>query len=86
MMKLLLQQQGTTEYGLWYPKDDDFTLCAYTYADWARDIDDWKRTSGGAFFLGMKLISCINKKQSCTSLSIVEAGYVVDATNCTQIL
>ncbi|GLJ52754.1 hypothetical protein SUGI_1123420 [Cryptomeria japonica] len=32
------------------------------------------------------LISWINKKQSCTSLSTVEVEYVVAATNCTQVL
>lgn len=78
--------QGTFEYGLWYPKDDDFTFCAYIDIDWVGHVDDWKTTSGGAFFLGKKLVSWINKKQSCTSLSTVEAEYVVDATNCTQVL
>ncbi|GLJ36791.1 hypothetical protein SUGI_0741990 [Cryptomeria japonica] len=78
--------QGITEYGLWYPKNDDFTLCAYIDADWTRDVDDWKRTLGGAFFLGKKLVSWINKKQSCTFLSTTEDEYVVAATNCTQVL
>lgn len=32
--------QGTIEYGLWYPKNDNFTLCAYRDADWVGDVDD----------------------------------------------
>lgn len=77
--------QGTSEYDLWYPKDDNFTLCAYTDVDWARDVDDRNCTFGGAFFLGKKLVSWINKKQSCTSLSTTKVEYVVAATNCTQV-
>lgn len=48
--------QGTLSYGLWYPKKGDFTLQAYTDVDWASYIDDRKSTSGGAFFLGDKLV------------------------------
>lgn len=44
--------RGTVDYGLWYLKDDDFTLSAYIDADWVGDVDDRKSTSGGAFFLG----------------------------------
>lgn len=78
--------QGTIEYGLWYPKDYEFTLFTYTNVDWAGDIDDRKSTSGGDFFLGKKLVSWINKKQSCTSLSTIEAEYVAVATSYTQFL
>jgi len=43
--------KGTLDYGLWYPKDNKFTLHAYTDADWVGDVDDRKTTSGGAFNL-----------------------------------
>jgi hypothetical protein len=56
--------KGTLEFGLWYPKDKDFTLNAYTDADWAGSIDDRKSTSGGAFFLGKCLVAWISKKQN----------------------
>ena len=45
------------EYGLWYPKGEDFTLVAYSDAYWAGCVDDRKSTSGGAFFLGDNLMS-----------------------------
>eukprot|EP00253_Pinus_taeda_P033415 PITA_33415 len=38
--------QGTQNYGLWYPRDTDLTLHAYTDADWAGSVDDRKSTSG----------------------------------------
>ena len=49
--------QGTQDFGLWYPKDTDLTLHAYTYADWARNVDDRKSISGGAFYMGSLLVS-----------------------------
>eukprot|EP00253_Pinus_taeda_P019544 PITA_19544 len=38
--------QGTQNYGLWYRRDTDLTLHAYTDADWAGSVDDRKSTSG----------------------------------------
>jgi hypothetical protein len=32
--------QGTQDFGLWYPRNVDLTLHAYTDADWARSVDD----------------------------------------------
>ena len=49
--------QGTQNYGLWYPRNTDLTLHAYTDADWAGSVDDRKSTSGGAFFMGSRLVS-----------------------------
>lgn len=33
---------GTPDYGLWYPRDTEFTLSAYTNVDWTRCVDDKK--------------------------------------------
>eukprot|EP00253_Pinus_taeda_P028162 PITA_28162 len=38
--------QGTQNYGLWYPRDTNLTLHAYTDTDWAGSVDDRKSTSG----------------------------------------
>eukprot|EP00253_Pinus_taeda_P018972 PITA_18972 len=78
--------QGTQNYGLWYPRDADLTLHAYTNADWARSVDDRKSTSGGAFFMGSRLVSWFNKKQSLIPLSTAEAEYVAATSCCTQLL
>jgi len=43
--------QGTQNYGLWNPRDTNFTLHAYIDVDWAGSVDDRKSTSGGAFFM-----------------------------------
>eukprot|EP00253_Pinus_taeda_P004797 PITA_04797 len=78
--------QGTQNYGLWYPKDTNLTLHAYTDAYWARSVDGRKSTSGGALFMGSRLVSVFSKKKSLISLSIAEAEYVAAASCCTQLL
>jgi len=65
--------KGTPDHGLWYPKDNDFALSAYTDADWVGCVDDKKSTSGGAFFLGGRVVSWLSKKQDSVSLSTTEA-------------
>jgi len=49
-------------------------------------MDDKKRMSGGAFFLGGRLVSWLSKKQDCTSQSIAEVEYVVATNNCNQVI
>ena len=75
--------QGTQNYGLWYPRDTDLTLHAYTDADWAGSVDDRKSTSGGAFFMGSIIVSWFNQKQSSIALSTAEVEYVATASCCT---
>ncbi|XP_057842295.2 secreted RxLR effector protein 161-like [Cryptomeria japonica] len=84
--KIFKYLRGTMDFGLWYPKGDDFTLKAYTNVDWAGNIDDIKNTSGGAFFLGNNLVSWLSKKQASVPLSIAEAEYIAATTFCTQVL
>ena len=78
--------KGIKEFGLYYKKNEKFDLRAYTYANWGENIDDRKSTSGGALFLGKRLVTWTSKKQSCTSQSTVEVEYVVAAINCTKIV
>eukprot|EP00253_Pinus_taeda_P033426 PITA_33426 len=62
------------------------SLLYLTDADWARSVDDRKNTSGGAFYMGSRLVSWFNKKQSSIALSTVEAEYVAATYCCTQLL
>ena len=81
MKRIMRYLKGTKEYGLYYKKNDKFELRAYIDADWAGNINDRKSTSGGAFFLGKRLVKWTSKKQSCTSQSTAEAEYVAIAIN-----
>ncbi|XP_059077013.1 uncharacterized mitochondrial protein AtMg00810-like [Cryptomeria japonica] len=75
--------EGTLEYGVWYPRTNDFTLVGITDSDWVGCIDDHKSTSGAAFFLGDCLVAWHNKKQDCVTLSTVESEYIAATACCT---
>nr|GFA58820.1 copia protein [Tanacetum cinerariifolium] len=66
--------------------DFGFELTEFSDADYARCKDTFKSTSGGAQFLGEKLVSWSSKKQDCTALSTAEAEYVSLSACCAQIL
>nr|GEX46862.1 hypothetical protein [Tanacetum cinerariifolium] len=78
--------RGTANIGLWYTKDFGFELTGFSNADYAGCKDSFKSTSGGAQFLGEKLVSWSLKKQDCTVLSYAEAEYVSLSTCCAQVL
>ena len=68
-VKIILRYlKGTVDYGLWYPKSNNFTLKTFTIADWEGSIDDRKSTSGATLYLGYCLVSCLSKNQSSISL------------------
>ena len=58
----------------------------FTGSDWTRNIDDRKSTSGGAFFLGKRLVSWTSKKKNFTSQSTTEAEYVAATVNFSNIV
>ncbi|GJS80195.1 hypothetical protein Tco_0730076 [Tanacetum coccineum] len=72
--------------GIWYPKDSEFELIAYSDADHAGCKDECKSTPGGLQFLGGKLVSWSSKKQDCTAMSTAEAEYVSLFNLCTRLL
>nr|GEY07552.1 hypothetical protein [Tanacetum cinerariifolium] len=76
----------TINMGLWYMKDSGFELTGFSDADYVGCKDTFKSTSGGAQFLGEKLVSWSSKKQDCTALSTVEAEYVSLSACCAQVL
>ncbi|KAK6146097.1 hypothetical protein DH2020_019966 [Rehmannia glutinosa] len=49
--------KGTIQYGLFYPKNEKFSLKGYSDSDYAGNIDDRKSTSGSCQFLGDCLVS-----------------------------
>ena len=65
--RIMRYLKGTKEYGLYYKKNENFELKAYTDANWVGSLDDKKSTSGGAFFLGNRLVSWTGKKKNCIS-------------------
>ncbi|GJZ86450.1 retrovirus-related pol polyprotein from transposon TNT 1-94 [Tanacetum coccineum] len=76
----------TVNMGLWYTKDSGFELTRFSDADYAGCKYTFKSNSGGAQFLGEKLVSWSSKKQDCTMLSTAEAEYVSLSACCAQVL
>ncbi|GKE90917.1 hypothetical protein Tco_1572012 [Tanacetum coccineum] len=69
-----------------FKEDSGFKLTGFSDADYAGCKDTFKSTSGGAQFLGEKLVRWSSKKQDCTALSTMEAEYVSLSTCCAQVL
>ncbi|GJR84275.1 retrovirus-related pol polyprotein from transposon TNT 1-94 [Tanacetum coccineum] len=78
--------KGTINMGLWYSKDTNMSLTAYSDADRAGCQDTRRSTSGSAQFLGDKLISWSSKKQKSTVIFSTEAEYIALCGCCAQIL
>ncbi|XP_075086256.1 secreted RxLR effector protein 161-like [Nicotiana tabacum] len=77
---------GTTSYGLWYPRSNNFKLEGFLDVDLAGDKEDRKSTSGTRQLMGKALISWNSKKQGSVSLSAIEAEYIAIGQCCAQLL
>ena len=86
MKRIFRYLKGTSDIGLWYERSNNFTLSSYTDTDWVGNMDEKKSTSGGAFFLGGRLVSWLSKKYDCISQSIAKVEYVVAEKNCNQVV
>ncbi|OYD05972.1 hypothetical protein, partial [Paludifilum halophilum] len=55
--RIMRYLKRTDDFGLYYKKNGKFELNAYTNAYWGGNIDDRKGPSGGALFLGKRLVT-----------------------------
>ncbi|KAL8120307.1 hypothetical protein AgCh_017465 [Apium graveolens] len=78
--------KGTADLGLCYPRESDFKLIGYSYANFAGCKIDSKSTSGSCQFLGGILVSWFSKKQKSISISTAEAEYIAAGSCCAKIL
>nr|GFB83485.1 uncharacterized mitochondrial protein AtMg00810-like [Tanacetum cinerariifolium] len=85
-VKRIFRYLRRTVKGLWYTNDSGFELTGFSDVDYAGCKDTFKSTSGGAQFLGEKLVSWSSKKQDCTALSTAEVEYVSLSACCAQVL
>ncbi|KAI3795248.1 hypothetical protein L1987_37897 [Smallanthus sonchifolius] len=84
--RILRYLKGAPKLGLWYPKNGNVNLYAYTDNDYGGCNLDKKSTSGGCQFLGGRLISWQCKKQTCVSTSTAEAEYIAASSCCAQVI
>ena len=85
-LKIIKYLKGTVNVGLWYPKEGDLTLRAYSDSDYAGCRVDWKSTSGTCQFLGDRLISWFSKKQTSIATLTAEVEYMAAGSCCAQVL
>ena len=72
--------RGTSDYGLCYQGrpglDRVLDIHGFVDADWARDLDQRRSTSGYVFNLFGGAVNWMSKKQSVVALSTTEAEYM----------
>nr|GEZ95342.1 retrovirus-related Pol polyprotein from transposon TNT 1-94 [Tanacetum cinerariifolium] len=85
-IRIFLAYVAPKSFTVFQMDDSGFELTGFLDADYAGCKDTFKSTSGGAQFLGEKLVSYSSKKQDCTALSTAEAEYVSLSACCAQVL
>ena len=83
LKRIIKYVKTTAEFGVWYSKDTNDVLADYSDADWARNANDRKCTSGGCFYVDNNFVSWMSKKQNSISLSTTEAEYIATSSCCT---
>ncbi|KAJ0888369.1 putative RNA-directed DNA polymerase [Helianthus annuus] len=78
--------KGRPRFGLWYPRDSNFDLFAFSDSNFGGTDSDRKSTSAGCQFLGNRLISWQCKKQQTVAISTAEAEYVAASASCSQVV
>ncbi|KAK6163779.1 hypothetical protein DH2020_000643 [Rehmannia glutinosa] len=78
--------KGTIQYGLFYRKNEIFSLKGYNVSDYAGCRVDRKSTSGTCQMLGNRLVSWFSKKQNSIATSTAEAEYIATGSCCAQVL
>ena len=62
-MRIIRYLKGTCDRGIFFKKNGNLDLFAYTDADWAGDRDGRKSISGYFTFVGGNLVTWKSKKQ-----------------------
>lgn len=78
--------KGTKEMRLVFGPGDGWKLTGYSDADWAGDQESRRSTTGFVFLFGSGSIVWTSRKQSCVSLSSMEAEYVALSDACQELI
>lgn len=78
--------KGTKDMRLKFgPGDGGWNLVGYSDADWAGDLASRRSTTGYVFFFGGGPIAWVSRRQSCVSLSSMEAEYISLSDACQEL-
>ncbi|XP_043687887.1 uncharacterized mitochondrial protein AtMg00810-like [Telopea speciosissima] len=83
--RIMRYLKGTQHHWLVLRRSSDFSLQAFSDADWARNNDHRKSTDGYAIFLDPNLISWASKKQCTVARSSTDAEYKALAVACAEL-
>ena len=83
--RVLRYIRGTTDYGVWYLKNESKQLMGYADSDWAGSLEDSKSTSGYAFSFGSGVF-WNSRKQEVVAQSSAEAEYISAANAANQAI
>jgi len=83
--RVLQYIKSSPAQGIFYPKDIDIQIKAFSDSDWASCILTRRSTTGFCIFLGESPISWKTKKQNTVSRSFSEAEYRALAATCCEV-
>jgi hypothetical protein len=75
LKRIMWYVRGTMSHGILLCASADFTVTAYSDADWGRCPDTRRSTSSFCIYLGDSLVSWSSKRQPTVSRSSTEAEY-----------
>ncbi|KAF5459770.1 hypothetical protein F2P56_019690 [Juglans regia] len=73
--RILRYLKHSINHGIFFPYTSNFSLHAYSNADWADCLDDHRSTGGFCIFLGCHIISWSSRKQQTVARSSTKAEY-----------
>ncbi|XP_031265293.1 secreted RxLR effector protein 161-like [Pistacia vera] len=84
--RVLRYVKGSTSFGVWYRRSEDFGLIGFSDSNWVGSVEDMKSTSGYTFFLNHGAICWMSKKQETVSQSTAKAEYISTAAAVNQAI
>lgn len=78
--RILKYVKATMDMGIRYEANVDLSLCGYSDADYAGDIETRRSTSGYVFLFGNGIISWGSERQKSVALSTTESEYMAAAS------
>ena len=86
--RILRYLKGTQDTGLIFRGNNskEFTIEAYSDADWAGDTTDRKSTTGFVIMINDSVVSWLSKKQSTIALSTAEAEYMAISSTTQELM
>ncbi|XP_027338317.1 uncharacterized protein LOC113852279 [Abrus precatorius] len=84
--RILRYLKGTTSYGIFYRKEREENLLAFTNSNYIGDKDDSKSTFGYVFLLSLGAVSWMSKKQPIVTLSSTKVEFMAVAASACQAM